>query len=272
MSINTSILSGIKLFVSNKYRAVTDEPFNFLLPDLASSLGYNRHYMLVLKSCKFVNAFDTILENKNDLFVFKVDGVTRSFIIENGYYDSTTFVSMLNAIFAGVPFAPSVAYDDVERKLVWTVPANHTFQFVKNYVSERGNIPSNSFLSPNRQNRFLEVCGVLTNTDTVYTGVAFYSNSILNLYGTHSITINLQTDLQVITTSHSTPQTIATIPITVGRGELQTWTNSLPVGHSITGGILENLRIYCHDEWEENITGVSPNTLFQLTFLLCPVN
>lgn len=271
--MNTSILSGIKLFVSNKYRAATDEPFNFLLPDLSTSLGYDRHYMLVLKSCKFVNVFDTIIANKNDLFVFKLNGVQRSFVIESGFYDATTFVDTLNAIFASIPVAITVAYDDVERKLVWTVPIGVSFQFVKSQVSERGNIPANSFLNPSRQNRFLEVCGVLGNSDTLYTGATeFYSESILNLFGTHYLSINLQTDLQVMTTTYATPQTIATIPITVGRGELETWNNPLPVGHSITGSVLENLRIYCHDEWEENIIGVSSDALFQLTFLLCPVH
>lgn len=271
--MNTSVLTGIKLFVDNKHRARNDTAFNFLLPDLSTSLGYNRHYMIVLKSCKFVNVFDTIIPGRNDLFTFRYNNTSYSFVIEDGFYDATTFVDTLNTIFTNIPINVSVAYDDVEKKLVWTVGANQSFQFIKGYISEKGNIPSDSFIRPNRQNRFLAICGVLTNTDSVYTGpVSFYSDSILDLYGTHYISINLQTDLQTISTSYSSPQTIATIPITEARGELVVWNNPLPVGHSITGGILEHLRIYCRDEWDDELVNISPDALFQLTFLLLPVH
>jgi hypothetical protein len=278
--MTSNVSSGLKLFVSNKYRNSKQElPFDFYIPDFSTALGYTQHYMLCLKSCEFTNHFNTVSEGKNDLFVFMVNGTTYQNTIESGYYDIYTFMDALNAALTNAAVENSltglsVSYDSVELKLVWTIPDGCTFSLSRsNNQSERSAIPYNSYLYPNAQDRFLELCGAVENADTAFVGpTTFVSSAVVNLYGTRLLHINLGTELGVLTPAYTHAQTIASVPVTAERGGVNSWTNPFLVGHPITGESLQHLRIYCHDEWEQVVDDVPANTLFHLTFLLLPTN
>lgn len=267
---------GYPLYISNKYRnAALEKPFDFYAPDVSSLAGLGRTYQLCLQSCTFTNNFNTVSRDRNDLFLFTVDGTRYSVVIEDGYYDIYTFMDVINAAL-GTAIPPvaglEVSYDDVERKLIWNVPAGCTFMLLRESVSNRTGIPVESYLYPARDDRFLELCGSLQEANVGYVGpTTIVGSSPVNLYGTRLLHINLATELGVLTPSYTRAQTIASVPVTVNRGEVEYWQASHLIGHPINGEQLQNLRIFAHDEWEHIVDDVPPNTLFHLTFLLVPV-
>lgn len=272
--MNSNIATGYPLYISNKYRnTLNEQPFDFYIPDVSGAVGIDRHFMISLVSCTLTNNFNTVSENRNDIFKFRVNGTTYTNQIQSGYYDAYTFVDEINAALA-VPGIPglSVTYDDIQRTLVWTIPAAVTnFMLIRELVSYRSGIPVDSYLYPARDDRFLELCGCLLEGNRVFVGpTTFVGSSPINLYGTRLIHINLGTELGILTPTYTRAQTIASIPITVNRGEVEYWQASNLIGHPISGDQLQNLRIYAHDEWEHLVDDVPPNTLCHLTFLLTP--
>lgn len=260
-------------YVSNKYRdSQSEKPFDFYAPDVSGALGFGRQFTIALQSVTFTNNFNTITEGRNDLFIFTVNGAKYTNEIEAGYYDIYTFLDAVNAALA-VAFAGLTAtYDDVQKNIVWTVPGGCTFMLIREGVSARAGISVNSYLYPARDDRFLEVCGSLMEGNTPYVGpTTFTGSSPVNLYGTRLLHINLGTELGILTPSYTRAQTIASVPVTVNRGEVEYWQANNLIGHMINGEQLQNLRIYAFDEWEHLVEDVPPNTLFHLTFLLTPV-
>lgn len=271
--MNSSVTLGYPLYISNKYRNTSNDlPFDFIAPDVSGILGLGRQYTITLLSTTFTNNFNVVVEDKNDQFIFMVNNVKFTNTIEAGYYDIYTFLDEINAALTNAFVGLVATYDDVDRSIVWTVPAECTFMLVREYISSRGGINVDSYLYPARDDRFLELCGALQQGNVAYAGpTTFESGSPVNLYGTRLIHINLGTELGVLTPTFTRTQTIASVPVTVERGQVEYWQSSHLIGHKINGEQLQNLRIYATDEWEHIIDDVPANTLWHLTFLLTPV-
>ena len=259
---------GVSVVISNKHRGKT---YDSLLQFDASSLGtfYNNigHFQAIVKQVIFKNQIYNI-NTKNNHFKFQLNATIYEFYAPTGDYNADTLVDFLNSCFTtALPTvnAPSCSFDTQTQKIIIDCKDETLI-----LISSEQYFSTNNYVYTNAQDRFLEVIGFIQQSNQPLFGVLEGIDHI-NLYGTSYITLDINQDAAVISTSRQQYQTIAVVPITSTFSTLQTYEPNISSCFKIDANNLQHIKFTVHDEWGE-IVEVAPACLFLVHLLLVPEN
>jgi hypothetical protein len=267
--------NGYQLHINNKFLPPYDtDPLNFKVPDLFNFNAPNqmdRPIRLFVHNVLFRNYIPTIRAQINDSFTYVIDGITFIDYFAPGNYNInnliTSITTALNAHGLGVF---TVTFNSDQLLMTITPAGGHTF-----YIPDPSVV--NSVYNVKQYNayyRFLEMIGMLKNTNTTYTNASPCTGLYpVNLLTTDFMKINIDNqNCQIINTNPSNPQTIATIPVgTAAYGDLITYSPSLPVALDFDPVNMSSLRISCTDQSGAAIRGVPIIATLEIHLMVIPL-
>ena len=254
---------GIHVHVNNRFRAATEDAYNFRIPPMAFGVSGVGSYLLQLKQVITQHFIPNVQEGISDTFTVKYNGATTSFTIASGNYVIDDLVSAINTGLATLNAALQLTYDYNFQRLVLAVPAGVTFSWISSSAST---IQDHTLGSGT--DRFLNMIGFLPQKNVVYTGlVSVTGANAVNLVPTAFLNICVNQNMQVVNSDLQNPQTIASIPVEAAYGGLIIYEPQQPRTFMINSQVMESMAISVTDEYGNQIK-VPPSTGLFLSWTL----
>jgi hypothetical protein len=262
--------NGLHAHISNRFLPTgsVQDMLNFRVPSFASIPNDTKTLRGFVHNVVFRNFIPTIRAGINDHFNFTVNNTIYDATFSPGVYSIITLAESLETELQSADPGFTVTYDDDQKLLNIVVPFGVTFTI--NYETKINNYFNIQQVDAGY--RFLEMCGLLRNTNIPYGAGTVVGAEPYNLITADFMKINLDNlNLNVMNTNPRNPQTIATLFLDTDYGQFITYETMFPNAFEMSPHDIENLYISCTDQYGDRITGLPATATLEIHIILFPI-
>lgn len=267
--------AGLQFWVNNRNRTNIHEPaFRFQFPSFNMNSCASQQYYAIIDQVILRNFIPTIQAGVNDRISYKYNGNTYTAIFAQANYDVYDLLQVLETEFKARDPGFAMAYDSTQMKLSLTIPETATsFSILRPILPVTAGVNQDQYTFPSPYDRFLEMCGWFNKQgDQHFTGPFTYVGADpVQLGGTAFLDINVTVEANAINTSKRQMQTIGRVYVNGNYGDTICHQASMPIPFPIDCCVIQSMRIYITDEWNNDVTDIPGSTLFAMRMTLISV-